>query len=123
MYKSFMEMPIWKESLLLSENIFKLTLNLPKSEDYGLTSQIRRSANSISANIAEAFGKSTPKDKNRFYTIARGSAFETQSHLLYGQKIKYFKENEISDLLKQYDQLIFDLNKIMKSLSQSIPQS
>ncbi len=119
MYKSFIEMPVWNESLELSERIFKLSLKLPKSEDYGLTSQIKRSANSITANIAEAFGRNTAKDKSRLYTVARGSAFETQSHLIYGQKVKYFEENEISKLLKQYDQLIFDLNKIMKSLSQS----
>ncbi len=112
-------MPVWKDSLNLSEKVFILSLALPKSEDYGLTSQIRSSANSITANIAEAFGRRTPKDKNRLYAISRGSAFETQSHLLYGQKVKYFEENEISDLLKQYDQLIFDLNKIMKYLSQS----
>lgn len=109
-------MPVWKDSLNLSESIFKLTHTLPKSEDYGLTSQLRRSANSISANIAEAFGRNTPKDKNRFYTIARGSAFETQSHLLYGQKIKYF-EDKVDNLVKSYNKLIFDLNKIMKSLS------
>lgn len=51
MYKSFIDMPVWQDSLNLSENIFKLTLNLPKSEDYGLSSQIKRSANSITANI------------------------------------------------------------------------
>lgn len=51
MYNNFRDMPVWKDSLNLSESIFKLTLTLPKSEDYGLTSQLRRSANSISANI------------------------------------------------------------------------
>ncbi len=94
----------------------ELTLTLPKSEDYGLTSQLRRSANSISANIAEAFRRNMLKDKNRLYTIARGSAFAIQSHLLYGQKIKYF-ENNVDNLVRSYNQLIFDLNKIMKSLS------
>lgn len=119
MFKNFVDMPVWKESLYLSESIFKLTLSLPKSEDYGLTSQIRRSSNSISANIAEAFGRNTSKDKNRLYTIARGSVFETQSHLFYGQKINCFEENSVNNLIESYNQLIFDLNKIMKSLSQS----
>ncbi len=119
MYKSFTDMSVWKESLNLSERIFKLSLSLPKCEEYGLASQIKRSANSITANIAEAFGRSTSKDKNKFYTIAKGSAFETQSHLLYGQKVNYFEENKVSDIFQLYNQLIFDLNKIIKSLSQS----
>lgn len=50
MYKSFKEMPIWISAIELAENIFHLTENLPKKEDYGFTSQIRRSALSISAN-------------------------------------------------------------------------
>ncbi|MCP4552513.1 MAG: four helix bundle protein [Bacteroidetes bacterium] len=80
----------------------KSTLTLSKSEDYGLTSQLRRSANSISANVAAAFGRNTPKNKNRLYTIARGSAFENQSNLLYGQKINYFEKN-VNNLLKSYN--------------------
>jgi hypothetical protein len=57
MIKSFTDMDVWKISHHLSYQVFELTGRLPKSEDYGLTSQIRRSANSVSANIAEGFGK------------------------------------------------------------------
>ena len=109
-------MDAWKQAHDLSVEIYKLTNSLPKSEDYGLTSQIRRSANSISSNIAEAFGRNTKKDKRNFYIIARGSAFETQSHLLYGEKIKYFDNKAVSLLIKEYDELIHQLNKIMKAL-------
>jgi four helix bundle protein len=116
MYKSFRNMSVWQKAINLSEKVFRLTVSLPKSEDYGITSQIRQSANSVSANIAEGFGRNTNKDKRNFYIIARGSAFETQSHLLYGNKIKYFKSKVIGELISEYDSLIFELNKIMKSL-------
>ncbi len=53
MHKSFKEMPVWQLVMEVSEKIFYLTKDLPRNEDYGLTSQIRRSALSISANIAE----------------------------------------------------------------------
>ena len=56
------------------------------------------------------------KDKSNFYIIARGSAFEVQNHLLYGKKINYFNENDVDKLINDYKELIFDLNKLMKSL-------
>ncbi|MCF6238891.1 MAG: four helix bundle protein, partial [Candidatus Marinimicrobia bacterium] len=95
--------------------VFKITLSLPKAEDYGLTSQLRRSANSISGNIAEAFGRKTKKDKSNFYLISRGSAYETQSHLLYGQKVEYFDSAIVEDICNEYGKLIHELNKILKS--------
>ncbi|MBU0548955.1 MAG: four helix bundle protein, partial [Candidatus Omnitrophica bacterium] len=63
MYKSFKEMPIWQEAMNITEDTFNLTENLPKKEDYGLTSQLRRAALSISANIAEAYGRNHTHDK------------------------------------------------------------
>ena len=59
MYKSFRDMPVWQKALDLSDIVFLLTVSLPKSEDYGLTSQLRRSSNSVTGNIAEAFGRKT----------------------------------------------------------------
>lgn len=112
-------MTVWQKSNKLSQEVFELTKPLPQSEDYGLTSQIRRSANSISANIAEAFGRNTKKDKHNFYIIARGSAFETQSHLLYGETIGYFNNKLIEQLVKEYQNLIHQLNKILKTLANS----
>lgn len=96
-----------------------MTQPLPRSEDYGLTSQIRRSANSISANLAEGFGRKTKKDKANFYIIARGSAFETQNHLLYGTNVGYFEKLETKEVIDKYSVLIHDLNKLIKFLTQS----
>ena len=117
MYRSFEDMPAWVKANDLAVEVFNLTVDLPRSEDYGLTSQIRRSANSVSSNIAEGFGRKTKKDKSHFYVIARGSAFETQNHLLYGNRVNYFNEANTQDLFDKYSDLIFELNKIMKSLT------
>ena len=123
MYTNFTEMPVWQKSMDLSVEIFNLTNNLPRSEDYGLTSQIRRAASSVSANLSEGFGRQTNLDKGHFYIMARGSAYETQNHLIYGNKVEYFAKEEMSALFGKYSQLIYDLNKLIKSLvAQSQPQ-
>lgn len=116
MYKSFTEMPVWQKTHKLSKEVFLLTINLPKSEDYGLTSQIRRASNSVSANISEAFGRKTNKDKSNFYVVARGSAFETQNHLLYGEGVGYFKKTAVDELVQSYNELIHEINKIIAAL-------
>jgi len=115
-YKSFTKMPVWQKAHNLSGEVFILTVSLPRSEDYGLTSQIRKSSNGVGACIAEGFGRSTKKDKSNFYVIARGSAFETQNHLLYGNKVGYFETQITQRLFDEYNELIHDLNKLIKSL-------
>lgn len=121
-YSSFEEMPVWIDAMDLSIAIFDLTVNLPRCEDYGLTSQIRRSATSISANLAEGFGRSTNLDKARFYSIARGSAFETINHLIYGNKVGYFESQTVERLKNDLSKSIYDLNKIINYLrTQSQP--
>ena len=109
-------MPVWQKALKLSVKVFDLTINLPRSEDYGLTSQIRKSSNSVSGNIAEGFGRQGTNDKCHFYLIARGSATETQSHLLYGREVGYFNPKIVHELFESYGNLIFDLNKLIKKL-------
>jgi len=120
MIKNFKDMSVWQNSFKLSIDVFNLTKALPKSEDYALASQIRRSSNSVSANIAEAFGRRTSKDKIYFYTVSRGSAYETQNHLLYGEGVDYFEISTIGTLNYRYDQLIHELNKITNKLEKSI---
>jgi four helix bundle protein len=116
MIKSFMEMPVWEKANELSVRVFHLTKDLPRAEDYGLTSQIRRASNSVSANIAEGFGRKTSKDKANFYTMALGSVYETQSHLIYGNQTGYFTTADTKHIINEYNQIIHDLNKIILSL-------
>ncbi|MDP3297580.1 MAG: four helix bundle protein [Thermodesulfovibrionia bacterium] len=109
-------MPIWKEAMSIAEHIFRITDNLPKKEDYGFTSQIRRAALSISANIAEAYGRNHTADKVNFYYFARGSITETQSHLDYGRRTEYLEKKIAEELDRRLSELYNDLNKVILSL-------
>jgi four helix bundle protein len=62
-------MPVWQKAHNLAIEVFKLTISLPKSEDYGLTSQIRKSSNGAAACISEGFGRNTKKDKSNFILL------------------------------------------------------
>ncbi len=118
-YESFRDMPIWQRAMEVAERIFKTTEDLPRKEDYGFTSQIRRSALSISANIAEAFGRNHVYDKINFYYISRGSVTETQSHLEYGRRVGYIGEKEAEELSRILDSLYHDLNKVIVTLKKA----
>lgn len=72
-FTSFTEMPVWQKAHKMVLNVYKLTASFPKYEVYGLTSQIKRDALSVSGNIAEAFGRFHYLDKNKSYLNARGS--------------------------------------------------
>lgn len=105
----------------IAVQVYNLTSGLPRSEDYGLTSQIRRSALSISANIAEGFGRNTNADKARYYVMSRGSAFETRNHLLYGERVRYFEPNQVKTISEQIEIVIYESNKLIKTLTQPQP--
>jgi four helix bundle protein len=75
-------MPVWQEGFNLLLEIYRVSKGFPADERFGLTADIRRSANSIVHNIAEGFGRYESKDKTRFYKISRGSAYELISQIL-----------------------------------------
>ena len=116
-YKSFRDMDVWKKAFELSVEVHKISSKLPRCEDYGLTSQIRRSSKSVNANIAEAFGRNTSPDKCRIYIFSGGSAHETQNHLIYGTDCGYFNKLKSDNLVNKSDTLVHDINKIIRSLS------
>ncbi len=115
-YNDFTDMPVWQKAIEIGEDVFRISNSLPKSEDYGLTSQLRRASVSISANIAEAFGRTGNKDKAKFYDYSRGSAFETNSLLLYGVKVAYFQEDEVKLIIEKSKIVIHDINKVKSYL-------
>ena len=112
-YKSFTEMPVWQNARNLSAGIFKISMNLPKSEDYGLTSQIRRSSNGVSACIAEGFGRFHYLDKAKFYLNARGSLFELKSHLLIASDLKFIDQGIAENLISDIDRLGVKINNFI----------
>lgn len=115
-FHSFVDMPVWQGAMKLAEEIFSITEGLPKKEDYGLVSQIRRSALSVSGNIAEGFGRKHSKDKVQFYYAARGSLTETKSHLIYGMRVGYFTELTCTRLNHLVDETWKGLNALIRSL-------
>lgn len=119
MFKTFKEMPVWQHSMQVAETVHLLTDNLPKKDDYGFTSQVRRSALSISANIAEGFGRKHTLDKINFYYTARGSLTETQSHLEYGVRIGYINQVNAVALDNTLTRLYHEINKIINTLRDS----
>ena len=115
-YKSFEEMPVWQKSIELAVDIFHTTEKLPRKEDYGLTSQIRRSALSVSGNIAEGFGRKHTKEKLNFYFDSRASLTETKSHLIYGYRVNYFSETEFKSHTTKIELIWKELNFLISSL-------
>ncbi len=101
----------------LAEQVFAITEKLPQKEDYGLTSQIRRSALSVPANLAEGFGRKHSKDKLNFYYASRGSLAETKSHLVYGLRVGYFKQSEFASLEQLIEVIWAELNRLINSFS------
>jgi four helix bundle protein len=118
MYASFEDMPVRQKAMDLAEQIFGITEALPRKEDYGLTSQIRRSALSVPGNIAEGFGRRHTKDKLNFYYVSRGSLAETKSHLIYGFKVGYFQRSELTRLSELVENIWQELNKLISSFTQ-----
>lgn len=79
--KSFRDLIVWQKSKDLAVVIYKITEQFPKSEIYGLTSQMRRAVISISSNIAESYNRFHSKEKNQFLAIAYGSGSELESQI------------------------------------------
>jgi len=115
-YNSFEDMPVWQKAMELAVNIFKLTEKLPRKEDYGLTSQSRRSALSVPGNIAEGFGRKHTKDKLNFYYDSRASLSETKNHLIYGYRVGYFTKSEFEEHTKLIEEIWKELNSLINSL-------
>ncbi len=99
--EAFTDLIVWKEAHKLVIFIYKITVNFPKEELYSLVNQMRRAAASITANIAEGFGRQTYKEKIQFYYIAKGSLSELKNFLFIARDIGYLKEGEFSDLYSQ----------------------
>lgn len=99
--KSFKDLIVWQKSKDLTITIYKLTEKFPNSEIYGLTSQMRRAAISISSNIAESYHRFHPKEKNQFIAIAFGSGSELESQIEIAKNLYKDLNYKESELLVQ----------------------
>ncbi|MCG2701400.1 MAG: four helix bundle protein [Candidatus Falkowbacteria bacterium] len=96
--KHFVHLNAWQKNHQLVLKIYRLTKKFPKDELYGMVSQTRRAVSSITANIAEGFGRFHYNDKIRFYTIARGSSAEVQNFLIIAKDLSYITEDEFNEI-------------------------
>jgi four helix bundle protein len=114
--KDFKELKVWSKAHQLTLVVYRLTRTFPRDEAYGLTSQLRRSAASIGANIAEGCGRRSDGEMVRFLQIARGSASETEYHLLLSKDLGFMSETDFRNV----DQQIVEVQKMLTSLVQRV---
>jgi four helix bundle protein len=113
--KNFKELVVWQKAHRMTLDVYNATRRFPKEELYGLTSQVRRSAAAIGANIAEGSGRRSNNEICRFLQIARGSASETEYHILLAYDLKLLGEEEFRRLSRQADELQRMLTALIQS--------
>jgi four helix bundle protein len=114
--KDFKELRVWAESHKLTLQLYQVTRGFPREEIYGLTSQIRRAAASIPANIAEGCGRRSDGELTRFLQIARGSASELEYHLLLSRDLKFILEGEFEELTSK----LVEVQRMLTALVQRV---
>ena len=112
--KSYRDFEVWQKSMDFVEDVYKALSKFPKEERYGICDQIRRAAVSIPSNIAEGFGRDTPKEFAHFLAIARGSLYETMTQLEIASRLGYLAPN--SGLYPQAETIGKMLNSLRKRL-------
>ncbi len=110
----FEDMPVWQESQDFAVEVYKLTKTFPKDELYALTNQMRRASSSVSANIAEGFGRKTDKDKANFYHIALGSLLETKNFIYLAGRLQYLDQQEIDKTIPLINSVHRQITAILK---------
>jgi len=113
---TFQDLIVWQKAHKFVLLVYQYSQNFPKSEIFGLSSQFRRAAVSIAANIAEGFKKRGKADKLRFFNIAQGSIEESRYYLILAKDLEY---GNISDL----NQLLEEVSKLLESYSRVILKS
>jgi four helix bundle protein len=119
--ESFKDLFVWQKGIELVNDIYKATKKFPKEELYCLTSQIRRAAISIPANIAEGWGRGTTKNYIQFLEISRGSLFELNTLIIIAYNQEYIKketcdeiENKLNEIGRMLNAMITKLENIKK---------
>jgi four helix bundle protein len=107
---------VWQAAIDLGQNVYELTAKFPRSELYGLTSQVRRSVVSVASNIAEGHARDSTKEYLRFPSIARGSLAETETQLIIAERLELAPARDVSALLTRAD----EISKMLRRLPQAL---
>lgn len=114
--QSYKDLIVWKKSIELVEEIYRLTKNFPKEELFQLTSQMRRASISIPSNIAEGYGRKSKKEYAQFYAIAYGSTLELETQLFIAKRLKFTSPTDS----KQADRLLLEVVKMLYSMNNKL---
>jgi four helix bundle protein len=110
--KDFHDLNVWKKSHALALAVYKATRNFPKEELYTLTSQLRRAAGSVPANISEGCGRGGDREFGRFLQVAMGSTSELEYHLLLAHDLRYLSD----EIFKQLTEDVVEVKRMLASL-------
>lgn len=115
----FQDLKVWKKSMVLVSDVYKIASELPDDEKFGLISQIKRSAVSIPSNIAEGAGRNSNKEFSQFVSIATASSYELQTQILLIRNFNMADKENIDSVLSRIEEIqkmLFGLKKHLKSL-------
>jgi four helix bundle protein len=101
----YKDLRIWQLAMVIAEEVYRLSEDFPRTEMYGLQSQIRRSAVSIASNIAEGAGRNGPREFNQFVGIAAGSLAEVDTQIQLAIRFGYIDKLDVEDLEMSVEQL------------------
>jgi len=103
--RSVKDLKVWRKAMDLTIESYRATARFPDSEKFGLTSQIRRAAASVPANIAEGFGRWNQREFSRFLSIASGSARELETHMLIAGRLGYLSVETLNTMVASVDEV------------------
>jgi len=113
---SYKELEVWRKAVKFAVEIYRITQTFPKEELYGLTGQIRRASTSVSANIAEGWGRGSTKEYIQFLLIARSSLMELETHLIIGRELNYLNQQQLEKMQTEIESIGMMLNRLIQSL-------
>ncbi len=114
--KTFRDLRVWQKGIELVKEIYKTTQSFPGTEQYGLTSQIRRAAVSIPSNIAEGFRRRFSKEQKQFFNIALGSCAELETQIVIARELDFMDESKEQCLMEIVNHICGMLVNMSKKL-------
>jgi four helix bundle protein len=117
--KSYKDLTVWQAGVQLVTDVYRLTAGFPKSESFGLSNQIQRSAVSIPSNIAEGHARLSDKEFHHFLTIALGSLAELETQLVIAENLSYAASDKMQVLLKSCEELGKQIRKLQQAVKKA----
>ncbi|MCC6204045.1 MAG: four helix bundle protein [Hyphomicrobiales bacterium] len=116
---SYQDLVVWQQAMDLTVGVYSMTRSWPKEELYGLTSQVRRAATSVPANVAEGYGREHRGSYLQFLRIAQGSLKELETHLLIADRVGVAANGSIAPLLTSSESVGKLLRLLLRKLAET----